>query len=294
MSWDLIKDYDTMRRFAKDAFSSSMVPDNKYRSPGDVLMVMFMGRELGIGPATAIREFNCIHGKWELSAALMLALAIKGGVEVEWVEHSTRSATIKLTRGSKEHVHSFTMEDAKRAEIDRKNMQYRRFPAAMLRARAMSAAVHAFCPDVLGGGAVYVHGEVSGPSPAELRMLKNDSELDLVDLMLERNKSAPRTTTDPGEAASIEFEELCIDTSELIKGCDSLGALDDLGRQIARLPSDVRNMVRDIYVERRQELKDIKNPSPADGTGGGVVDESDEDPGAGEPPCDGGEEQEDV
>ena len=256
MSWDLIKDYETMKSFAKDAFASNLVPKGKFQKASDVLMVMFMGRELGIGPATAIREFNCIHGKWELSAALMLAMAIRGGVEVEWVEHNNQIATIKLTRGDKEHLHSFTMEDAKRAEIDRKNMQYRRFPAAMLRARAMSAAVHAFCPDVLGGGAVYVHGEVSGPGPAETEMLQNDKDLDIVGVMMERNKMAPATTTDQGEAASIEFQELCIDTIELIKACETLEALDTLGKQLAQLPSDVRNAVRAHFVERRQELKD--------------------------------------
>src|SRR4029450_4198771 len=55
----------------------------------------------------------------------------------------------------------FTMEDAKRAGLDKQNPTYHSYPRNMLFARAMSNGVAWYCPDVTMGR-VYGEGELGG------------------------------------------------------------------------------------------------------------------------------------
>tara|TARA_Y100000004_G_scaffold194152_1_gene258123 strand:- start:269 stop:1054 length:786 start_codon:yes stop_codon:yes gene_type:complete len=254
MSWDILKTYSEIRSFAGDAFNSSFLDKRTFKCPQDVLLVIMAGRDLGVGPGTALREFHSIHGKWEISAALMLALAIKQGVEVEWLETTNEKAVLKLTRNGTSHTHRFTMQDAQVAGIT-KNPTYRSYPGAMLRARCMSAAVHAFCPDALAGGAVYVHGEVSGHNEREAEMCSNEptEAIGLEEVMLQRNGKL--LTDDAGEAACEADLETKIHWKERIESADSILALDQLKPDIASLTLPQKEALKPIFVAKRHELE---------------------------------------
>lgn len=124
-----------------------------------VLAAILTGAELGIGPMQALRSIHVIEGKPTLSADLMLALAIRAGVRPQWVASTPTLAHLRLVReGFEPHEHRFTIDEARAAGLLGKD-NWRKYPAAMLRARCLSAALRAYCPDVLGAG-IYVEGEV--------------------------------------------------------------------------------------------------------------------------------------
>jgi hypothetical protein len=154
------RSFDDVARMA-GALSKArgFVPDVYLGNAPALAAAIMTGMELGIGPMQAIRSIHIVKGKPVLDAALMLALAIRAGVKAQWLEQSDQCAKLRLVReGFEPHTQTFTMEDAKRAGLAG-NDNYKKHPAAMLRARCISSAMRAFCPDVLGS-AVYVEGEI--------------------------------------------------------------------------------------------------------------------------------------
>lgn len=129
--------------------------DWKPRSPAEqekiALSVIMAGAELGISPMVSIRMIYLVEGKVGLAAELMLALIIRAGVRFKWIEKTSEKATIWLHRaGYEPHEHTFTYEEAKKAELTGK-FNWKGYAPAMLRARAISAAARAYCPDITNG-----------------------------------------------------------------------------------------------------------------------------------------------
>lgn len=147
------------------AKARGFIPQAYIGNPGAIAACILTGAELGIAPMQSLRGIHVIEGRPTLSADLMLALAIRAGVRAQWVETTPDVARLRLEReGFEPHQHEFSMADAKRAGLARRQ-NWGRYPAAMLRARCLSAALRAWCPDVLGGG-VYVEGEIEPRAPA--------------------------------------------------------------------------------------------------------------------------------
>lgn len=142
--------------------ASGLVPAAYLGKPNAIAAAMLTGIEIGLGPMESLREIHVVQGRPTLSAGCMLARAIRAGIKVEWLESSNTAAKLRLTRGAVHYEQSWTMEDAKRADLANKSGPWKTYPAAMLRARAISAAVRAFCPDVIGGGGLYTPEELEG------------------------------------------------------------------------------------------------------------------------------------
>ncbi len=141
------------------AKAHGFVPAAYRDKPEALAACVLTGIELGMGPMEAMRSLHIIEGKPTLSADAMLGRAIAAGVKPQWLETSDDTARIRLTRAGFEPFElTFSKRDAQRAGLwDRGT--WKKYPAAMLRARAVSAALRAYCPDVLGSG-VYTADEV--------------------------------------------------------------------------------------------------------------------------------------
>jgi hypothetical protein len=129
------------------------------RKEGEVVAVVLAGRELGIPPMAALRSISVVQGRVVLDAGVQLGLMVRAGGKVRWdKDGSDGEAVLVLERpGMQPFTSKYTMEDAKRAKLTGKD-NWQKFPAAMLRARAVSAAGKAYFADVLAG--VYVPGEL--------------------------------------------------------------------------------------------------------------------------------------
>jgi hypothetical protein len=150
------------------AKADGFVPRPLVGKPNQIAAVILTGLELGIGPMTALRGIHIVDGKPTMSAEMMLARARQAGVRTRWVETTDKVARLAVTvQGDTEpQVMAFTWDEANRAGVTNKD-NWRKYPAAMLRARCLSAAMRAFCPEALGVG-VYesTSGELSDGRPS--------------------------------------------------------------------------------------------------------------------------------
>lgn len=143
----------TMMDQAVRYVESGLLP-NTIKTPQQALIVMAQGRELGIPPTVALRGIVVVQGKPTCSAELMMALVHRayGQSAMRVYRTDNESCTIQYRQQGWDGVseYTFSMEDAKRAGL-LKNPTWNAYPAAMLRARAISATVRFAFPEVISG-----------------------------------------------------------------------------------------------------------------------------------------------
>jgi len=132
-------------------------------TPEAAFAVIATGRELGLSAMQSLRAIHIVEGKPTLSADLMVAL-VKRSPECGFfrlVESTGERATYETQRRGEPGPTrlSFTIEEARAAGAANKD-NWRKFPAAMLRARAASGLARAVFPDLVLG--VYDPDELDG------------------------------------------------------------------------------------------------------------------------------------
>lgn len=124
-------------------------------NPADVMAVVMAGAELGLLPMQALRGIVMIEGKPTLSADAMAALVMARGDLCEYLRCVKTDATVAVYE-TKRKGHAtpteftFSIADAERAGLKGKG-NWSKYPAAMLRARALSGVARMVYPDVLMG-----------------------------------------------------------------------------------------------------------------------------------------------
>jgi hypothetical protein len=141
---------------------SGLIPDALRGKPSDVAVVLMTGAELGLGPMQSLRSINVIHGKGSMSSDLMAALVMSSAQcrYLRLVESTPERAVYETWRtGQPEPAPrmGFSWEEAIGADLPAKNPTYKKYPAAMLRARAIAVICRAVYPDLLNG--IYTHEE---------------------------------------------------------------------------------------------------------------------------------------
>jgi hypothetical protein len=171
-----VNELEQLKALAGDLHKSRLW---KTGSVEQALAVILMGRELGVGPTTALSNIIISMGKPTLGASLVGALIQKSGrYSYTVTEMSDRSVTIDfydaagLPGGAKTLVGSstFTVEDAQRAGLlqgNRTTGAWDKYLRNMLLARALTNGARWYCPGVFGG-AVYDPDEfgIAGTLPA--------------------------------------------------------------------------------------------------------------------------------
>ena len=138
-----------LRMAAESAARSGLMPQD-VKGVDAAFYIMASGIELGLQPMLALRTLRLVKGRISIAAETMLALAIARGVTIEWKQADDGAAILTMTRsGHAPYTSTFTADDAKRAGLGGDN--WSKYRPAMLRARAISAGVRAYCPDVVSG-----------------------------------------------------------------------------------------------------------------------------------------------
>lgn len=136
--------------------ATDFVPTAYRGQPAAVAAAILAGRELGIGPMTALQHLHVIEGRPAMSAQLMRALVLAAGHQLRIVEATTTRCTIAGTRkGGTEAAVTWTMDDAKRAGLAGRP-SWSRYPRQLLLARATGELCRGIFPDVIGGMAYTV------------------------------------------------------------------------------------------------------------------------------------------
>ena len=134
------------------ANARGFVPKAYIGDANGIAAAVLTGMELGIGPMQALRSIHMIDGRPCMAADFMLARALLAGVKPTWLHTDAKVARVRLERHGQQPLEiAFRIEEAENAGLLGKD-NWRRYPAAMLRARCISAALRAYCPDVLGAG----------------------------------------------------------------------------------------------------------------------------------------------
>ena len=135
--------------------SSSFCPKGLQDRPGDVLVALQMGQELGLKPMQAIQNIAVINGRPSLWGDAMLAVCrlAKGFefIKEEYDEVSKRATCVVKRRNEPEVTSSFSMEDAKLAGLWGKQGPWSTYPRRMLQMRARGFALRDAFPDTLRG-----------------------------------------------------------------------------------------------------------------------------------------------
>jgi len=129
--------------------------------PAKAVVKIIAGRELGLGPMASMVGINIIEGKPALSANL-LATQVKRHPAYDYVPREVTDTGAKIEffqNGEPIGTSEFTMADATRAGIANKQ-NFKRYPKAMMFARALSQGVRWYCPDVTAGAPAYVPEEL--------------------------------------------------------------------------------------------------------------------------------------
>lgn len=210
-SYPTANEFILMKEMASVLVKSGFLPTS-VRTPEQCLTIMLKGRELGIGPMEAFAKISVVQGKPTIESELMLSLIYRRipGAVIDIVTTTNEECVIEARRpNGKTTQFRFDMEDAKTAGLHGKG-PWKSYPAAMLRARCISATARALFPDALSGvsytpeelGApIDVDGEIRGSSPAEHQIAREQKEIQkaVIDKAQSPLAKAITATIKPGE-----------------------------------------------------------------------------------------------
>lgn len=166
--------YESSWKLAQRVNSTPFVPRAMIGKPEHVLACVLYGHELGLGPMQALNSIHVIEGRAAASPELMRALVAKAGHRIDITENTNEACTMKGSRvdtGAEATVR-WTIKDAQAANLAGKD-NWKKYPRAMLAARATSELCRLLFPDVIAGLS-YTPEEVESfsgatvtPQPAE-------------------------------------------------------------------------------------------------------------------------------
>jgi hypothetical protein len=139
--------------FSNYLADSDMVPKDFKGKPGNCLIAMQWGSELGLKPLQALQNLAIINGRPSLWGDAVIAL-VRGSPLCEWVIETDdgHTATCKVKRrGEPEQARTFSMDDAKAAGLAGKQGPWAQYPKRMRQMRARAFALRDVFPDVLRG-----------------------------------------------------------------------------------------------------------------------------------------------
>jgi hypothetical protein len=160
MSTDIVKashiegaSLPDMVRYAEHLSSAGLLPAQYRGKPANVLYAMEYGRTLSITPLAAITGIHVIEGKPSASAALISGLVRRAGHKLR-VRGDDTTAWAQIIRADDPDYDGYqvtwTIDRAKTAGLANKDV-WKKYPAAMLKARAITEVARDACEEVLFG-----------------------------------------------------------------------------------------------------------------------------------------------
>ena len=206
---------DEAMRFADILAKSSIVPKDFSGNPGNILVAIQWGMELGLQPMQAMQNIAVINGRPALWGDAVIAL-VRSSPLCEYVyetdDGSTATCRVKR-RGEDEQVSTFSTEDAAAAGLGSKSGPWTQYPKRMRQMRARAFALRDVFPDVLRG--MPVAEEVQDMVATERDMGQANPQRPAVG-----HNPKPETTTAPAlpTYSDEEFDAKLADWKDLIEG----------------------------------------------------------------------------
>jgi hypothetical protein len=144
---------DEALRMAEIMAKASIVPKDYQGNPGNILVAIQWGAEIGLPPLQAMQNLAVINGRPALWGDAVIALVRGSGLLdsiQEEIFNDVCTCTVKR-RGEPPTTRAFSVEDAKRAGLYGKQGPWQQYPKRMLQMRARAWALRDVFPDVLRG-----------------------------------------------------------------------------------------------------------------------------------------------
>lgn len=138
--------------FARVLAASKLLPKDYQQNPANVLYAIQYAQALNIEPIHALTSIHVINGKPSASADLIAGLVRRAGHRLR-ITSTDEKAVASIFRADDpdfEYRAEWTMEKAKRAEL-LSNPSWKKYPAAMLRSRAITEVARQAASDALFG-----------------------------------------------------------------------------------------------------------------------------------------------
>lgn len=240
-------EWEAMQQQVAMLAHSGLVPDALRGKPDDIMVILLAGREVGVAPIMAMNRIHVVQGRATMSAELMLALVLRAGHSLDIIETNGEHCKVRAARRRSDTatMFDFTMEDARAAKLADKGT-WKQYPAAMLRARAISTACRAVFPDVLMGIS-YVPEEVG-------------ADVDPV-----TGEVTPPTEDTIPEATQVALRERIMALPDYLR--DSLReTMKERGWILTRLPVRLLGALEDEIAGQESWVRKPDDPAPDDST----------------------------
>jgi len=147
------RSFEEAYRFANFIAESNVIPKEFQKSPANVMVVVQLGMELGVSPMQSIQSMYVVNGRPSIFGDLPLAIVYRSGL-LEQIEEQgdekSSSCTVKR-KGYPPITRTFSMAEAVRAGLPKRNPTYETYPKRMLQFRSRALALRDAFPDVLKG-----------------------------------------------------------------------------------------------------------------------------------------------
>lgn len=244
---------------------SNLVPKDYQGNPGNCIIAMQWGAEIGLQPLQAMQSIAVINGRPSIWGDAMLALVRGSGVLESISETLEEGDTVAVCtvkrRGEQPATRRFSLEDAKKAGLTGKQGPWTQYPKRMLQLRARAFALRDVFPDVLRG--VFV-AEEAQDMPAEKHMgaaeeLKPETpRLAKPTSRADKARAAIANRQAPADAPAISLD----DVLTAIHQAQTLEALSATAQLAGALPTDgEKDVARDAYANRKTELRTVVDAS---------------------------------
>lgn len=217
-------------RYAQALAESGLLPAHYRGKPANVLYAVEYGAMLGLPPMAAITGVHVIEGKPSASASLIGALVRRAGHRLR-VTGDSQSATAEIVRADDPDFtfsSTWTMDRARQASLASKDV-WKKYPASMLKARAITEAARDACEEALSG----VHY-----TPEELGAVVNE----------DGDPVAHATPAPPAEPESVP------DYRAQAKAAETVEAVQDVWRK-ARAANHLDQQMGDDLMARAREIE---------------------------------------
>ncbi|NEB83937.1 hypothetical protein G3I43_07055 [Streptomyces anulatus] len=138
--------------YARALAVSGMLPSQYRNQPANLLYALEFAGSLGLHPMAAITGVHVIEGKPSASSALISALVRRAGHKLR-VTGNDQEATAQIVRADDPEFTfscTWTWSRAEQAGLTRKQV-WKNYPAAMLKARAITEVAREACEEALSG-----------------------------------------------------------------------------------------------------------------------------------------------
>tara|TARA_R110000824_G_scaffold325101_2_gene512031 strand:- start:487 stop:1176 length:690 start_codon:yes stop_codon:yes gene_type:complete len=178
---------DDAIRLADMLAKSKLIPKDFQGKPADALVAIQWGAEVGLAPLQAMQNIAVINGRPCIWGDAMLALSQhhpQYEYHREYIEDDVAYCIVKRT-GSPEHTASFSVEDAKTANLWGRNT-WKSYPKRMLQMRARGFALRDQFADALKGLSMReevedYHPKLTSPDVIEGEASCVDNLADMID-----------------------------------------------------------------------------------------------------------------